>query len=111
MQISTCYAFVALFGSVFRKPPPEHFLIIIATLPINFLAITNNQKCGSSDDRILQNDALRYWASHIYPREREYLRIWRFIIDNTNIVFPSLAERAIFGSDHDEAFPSDGNVG
>ena len=111
MQISTYHAFLTLFDYVFRKPPPEHFLIIIAPLPVNFLAITNNQKCGSSDDWLLQNDALRYWASHIYPSEREYLRIWRFVIDNTNIVFPRLAEWTIFGSDHDEAFASDGNVG
>ena len=111
MQISTCYAFVALFGSVFRNPPPEHFLIMIAALPVNFLAITNNKKGGSSDDRLLQNDALGYWASHIYPSQRENLRIWRFIINNTNIVFPRLAKRTIFGSDHDEACASDGSVG
>ena len=111
MQISTCHAFLALFGSVCRKPPPEHFLITVAALTVNFLAITNNQKGRSSDDRLLQNNAIGYWASHIYPSEREYLSIWRFIIDNTNIVFPRLAERTIFGSDHDEACASDGNVG
>ena len=112
MQISTYHAFFALFGCVFREPPPEHFLIIIAVLPADFLAITNNQEGRSSDNRLLQNDTLGYWPSYIYPSERECLRIGRFFIDRANIVFPRLAERTIVGSDHNKACPSrsDGRI-
>ena len=39
-----------LFSRMVRKPPPEHFRIIIATLPIDLLTILDNQKCGRSEN-------------------------------------------------------------
>ena len=40
-----------LFSRMVRKPPPEHFRIIIAALPVDLLTIMDNQKCGRSEDR------------------------------------------------------------
>ena len=40
-----------LFSRMVRKPPPEHFRIIIATLPIDLLTILDYQKCGRSENR------------------------------------------------------------
>ena len=40
-----------LFSRMVRKPPPEHFRIIIAALPVDLLTIMDNQKCGLSEDR------------------------------------------------------------
>ena len=40
-----------LFSRMVRKPPPEHFRIIIAALPVDLLTISDNQKCWRSEDR------------------------------------------------------------
>ena len=40
-----------LFNRIVRKPPPEHFRIIIAALAVDLLTILDNQKCGRSENR------------------------------------------------------------
>ena len=40
-----------LFSSLVRKPPPEHFRVIIAALPVDLLTIMDYQKCWRSEDR------------------------------------------------------------
>ena len=54
MQISACYGVNALFGRMLGQPPPEHFSIIIAALPVDLPAVLNDQEGGRSNDWRLQ---------------------------------------------------------
>ena len=93
----------ALFDHMFRKPPPEHFGIVIATLPVDFGVITNDNEGGCTDDGCGQNHALWHGAPHINPGKRKRRSIRRFVIDSANIPFPRLTERTVVRCHHDQS--------
>ena len=58
-----------LFGRMLGQPPPEHFGIIIAALPVDLPAVLNDKEGWRSNNWRLQGHTLRQRAPHVHPGE------------------------------------------